>query len=155
MALRPSNCCAAASTTALVTLCAVNLIELDGNELRREPIETRKAVLAKLLRKPLPGLVLNATFDEPGDVVFKHACALGCEGLVSKRLGSRYRGEAVTEDRQTFTVCQLTLGGHQIGEPLAVFPTLDQARAYVAARQTSVLGIYQGKTKIWAPTPST
>ena len=25
------------------------------------------------------------------DVVFKHACALGCEGIVSKRLGSRYR----------------------------------------------------------------
>ena len=25
------------------------------------------------------------------DVVFKDACALGCEGIVSKRLGSRYR----------------------------------------------------------------
>jgi bifunctional non-homologous end joining protein LigD len=23
--------------------------------------------------------------------VFKHACALGCEGIVSKRLGSAYR----------------------------------------------------------------
>jgi ATP-dependent DNA ligase len=34
--------------------------------------------------------VLNATYEEPGDVVFKHACALGCEGMVSKRLGSRY-----------------------------------------------------------------
>jgi len=35
--------------------------------------------------------MLNATFEEPGDIVFKHACALGCEGVVSKRLGSRYR----------------------------------------------------------------
>jgi len=35
--------------------------------------------------------VLNVTFEEPGDVVFKHACALGCEGIVSKRRGSRYR----------------------------------------------------------------
>jgi hypothetical protein len=26
-----------------------------------------------------------------GAVVFKHACALGCEGVVSKRLGSPYR----------------------------------------------------------------
>jgi ATP-dependent DNA ligase len=33
--------------------------------------------------------VLNATFEESGDVVY--ACALGCEGIVSKRLGSRYR----------------------------------------------------------------
>jgi bifunctional non-homologous end joining protein LigD len=34
--------------------------------------------------------VLNKVFIEPGDVVFKHACALGCEGIVSKRRGSRY-----------------------------------------------------------------
>jgi bifunctional non-homologous end joining protein LigD len=75
----------------LVTLCAFDLIEIDGVDLRWEPLERRKALLAQLLRKPLPGLVLNATFEEPGDVVFKHACALGCEGIVSKRLGSRYR----------------------------------------------------------------
>jgi hypothetical protein len=41
--------------------------------------------------KPRPGIVFIATFEEPGDVVFKHACALGCEGIVSKRRGSRYR----------------------------------------------------------------
>jgi ATP-dependent DNA ligase len=35
--------------------------------------------------------VFNAISEEPGDVVFKHACALGCEGIVSKRRGSRYR----------------------------------------------------------------
>jgi ATP-dependent DNA ligase len=74
-----------------VTLCAFDLIELDGRDLRREPLERRKAMLAQLVRQPLPGLVLNATFKEPGDVVFKHACVLGCEGIVSKRLGSRYR----------------------------------------------------------------
>jgi len=28
---------------------------------------------------------------EPGDVVFRHACRLGLEGIVSKRLGSLYR----------------------------------------------------------------
>jgi ATP-dependent DNA ligase len=74
-----------------VTLCAFDLLELDGRDLRREPLEGRKDLLARLIRQPLPGLVLNATFEEPGDVVFKHACALGCEGIVSKRLGSRYR----------------------------------------------------------------
>jgi hypothetical protein len=26
-----------------------------------------------------------------GEIVFKHACKLGCEGVVSKRLGSHYR----------------------------------------------------------------
>jgi bifunctional non-homologous end joining protein LigD len=70
---------------------AFDLLELDGQDLRRDPLERRKAMLAQLVRKSLPGLVLNAMFAEPGDVVFKHACALGCEGIVSKRLGSRYR----------------------------------------------------------------
>jgi ATP-dependent DNA ligase len=28
---------------------------------------------------------------EPGDVVFRYACQLGFEGIVSKRLGSAYR----------------------------------------------------------------
>jgi ATP-dependent DNA ligase len=26
----------------------------------------------------------------PGDIVFRHACALGLEAIVSKKLGSRY-----------------------------------------------------------------
>jgi bifunctional non-homologous end joining protein LigD len=73
-----------------VALCAFELIELDARDLRREPIEDRKRELARLLRDCRPGLVLNQVFEEPGDVVFKHACALGCEGVVSKRRGSRY-----------------------------------------------------------------
>jgi len=31
-------------------LCAFDLLELDGKDLRREPIENRKALLAKLLK---------------------------------------------------------------------------------------------------------
>jgi bifunctional non-homologous end joining protein LigD len=33
---------------------------------------------------------LNEHIVQPGDIVFRHACALGFEGIVSKRLGSRY-----------------------------------------------------------------
>jgi bifunctional non-homologous end joining protein LigD len=60
--------------------------------LRREPLEARKAMLAKLLRQPKPGLRLDEHADDlPGDIVFRHACKLGFEGIVSKRLGSSYR----------------------------------------------------------------
>ena len=45
-------------------LYALDLLELNGADLRREPIEVRKATLASILR---------------------------LEGIVSKRLGSRYR----------------------------------------------------------------
>ena len=75
-----------------VFLYAFDLLELDGVDLRREPIEVRKQALANLLRsKSEVGLQLNEHFHEAGDVIFRHACKLGCEGIVSKRLGSRYR----------------------------------------------------------------
>ena len=38
-----------------------------------------------------PGQQINEHIAEPRDIVFRHACALGLEGIVSKRLGSRYR----------------------------------------------------------------
>jgi bifunctional non-homologous end joining protein LigD len=66
-------------------LCAFDLIELDGADLRRAPIEHRKQKLARLVRGPRPGIVLNEHYDGHGDVVFEHACKLGCEGIVSKR----------------------------------------------------------------------
>ncbi|MFZ2075324.1 MAG: DNA ligase [Xanthobacteraceae bacterium] len=72
-------------------LIAFDLIELDGEDLRRSPIEHRKAKLAKLVRTPHPGIVLNEHYEGDGDIVFEHACKLGCEGIVSKRLGSLYR----------------------------------------------------------------
>jgi len=72
-------------------LCALYLLELDGRDLRREPIERRKAALKRLIAKGRAGLQLNDHITEPGDVVFRHACQLGLEGIVSKRLGSRYR----------------------------------------------------------------
>jgi len=73
-----------------VFLFAFDLLELDGEDLRREPFETRKATLASLLRGCLPGLRINEHLPYPGDVVFRHACKMGLEGIVSKRLGSRY-----------------------------------------------------------------
>src|SRR5262249_58321742 len=75
-----------------VFLYAFDLLELDGMDLRREPIEVRKGSLANLLhRNSEVGLQLNEHFHEAGDVIFRDACKLGCEGIVSKRLGSRYR----------------------------------------------------------------
>jgi bifunctional non-homologous end joining protein LigD len=72
-------------------LLAFDLIELDGEDLRRTPIEQRKRKLVKLVRGPHPGIVLNEFFEGDGDILFEHACKLGCEGIVSKRLGSPYR----------------------------------------------------------------
>jgi bifunctional non-homologous end joining protein LigD len=71
-------------------LIAFDLIELDGEDLRRTPIEQRKRILAKLMRRQHAGIVMNEIFEGDGDVLFAHAGKLGCEGIVSKRLGSSY-----------------------------------------------------------------
>ena len=75
-----------------VFLYAFDLIELDGDDLRREPLAVRKATLASLLARAAPGLRLNEHMDEAnGPLVFAHACKLGLEGIVSKRRNSPYR----------------------------------------------------------------
>ena len=75
----------------LYRLEAFDLIELEGEDLRRAPIEHRKRKLTKLVTTPHPGIVLNEHYEGDGEIIFAHACKLGCEGIVSKRLGSSYR----------------------------------------------------------------
>jgi ATP-dependent DNA ligase len=48
--------------------CAFNLLELDGKDLRREPIENRKALLTKLLRGSHSSIVLNEHYEEDGAI---------------------------------------------------------------------------------------
>jgi len=74
-------------------LYAFDLLELDGADLRALPLGERKARLAKLLaRKPIAvAIVFNEHTDEDGAIVFRHACKLGLEGIVSKRLTAPYR----------------------------------------------------------------
>ncbi len=72
-------------------LCAFDLLEVEGEDLRRAPIEERKSTLGKLLSHPHAGIVFNRHYGGDGAIIFKHACALGCKGIVSKRLGSPYR----------------------------------------------------------------
>ena len=51
-----------------------------------------------VLRKSRHGVRLNEHLENPeGAVVFQHACKMGLEGIVSKRLGSRYRSGRSTD----------------------------------------------------------
>jgi bifunctional non-homologous end joining protein LigD len=78
-------------------LCAFDLIELDGKDSRFIPIEERKHTLANLLFQERDGIAFNRHYDGDGAMVFKQACALGCEGIVSKRVGSPYRSGRVSD----------------------------------------------------------
>ena len=77
-----------------VFLCVFDLIELTGNDRRRDPLEQRKLDLSRLLAKAGPGLRLNEWIDggeHEGATIFFHACKLGLEGIVSKLKDSPYR----------------------------------------------------------------
>jgi bifunctional non-homologous end joining protein LigD len=63
---------------------------LNGNDLRRDPLEGRKETLAMILAKAGSGVRFNEHMEGDGETVFRHACKLGPEGIVSKRLGSPY-----------------------------------------------------------------
>jgi bifunctional non-homologous end joining protein LigD len=71
-------------------LFAFDLLELDGEDLRERPIEIRKRALARLCDGAPAALQLVEHLHGDGAEIFLHACQLGCEGIVSKRLGSRY-----------------------------------------------------------------
>ena len=92
MGCRCSTGCATGARTAGCFCMPSTLLELDGQDTRRKPLEGRKAMLASVLTRAGPGVRLNEHCDDlSGDVVFRHACQLGYEGMVSKRLGSPYR----------------------------------------------------------------
>jgi ATP-dependent DNA ligase len=70
---------------------AFDLIELNGDDLRRDPLEVRKATLASIVAKASPGIRFNEHIEGDGPTVFAHACKMGLEGIVSKRKDSTYR----------------------------------------------------------------
>jgi bifunctional non-homologous end joining protein LigD len=78
-------------TVRKAILQAFDLLELDGDDLRPLPLGKRKDCLARLLARVQPGIAINEHTDENGAVVFLHACKMGLEGIVSKRLSAPYR----------------------------------------------------------------
>lgn len=74
-----------------IFLYAFDLIELNGDDLRHDPLENRKATLVMILAKAAAGIRFNEHMKGDGETVFRHACKLGLEGIVSKRQDSPYR----------------------------------------------------------------
>jgi len=66
-----------------IFLYAFDLIELNGDDLRRDPLESRKATLEMILAKAGLGIRFNEHMKGDGETVLRHACKLGLEGIVS------------------------------------------------------------------------
>jgi hypothetical protein len=67
------------------------LLELNGEDLRVEPLEVRKGKLERLLAHSSSGLRFVEHMEGDGAIIFRHACKLKLEGIVSKRKDLGYR----------------------------------------------------------------
>jgi hypothetical protein len=71
---------------------AFDLLYLDGCDLRGAPLIERKRALQRVLAKTPPKIHYVEFFEmHDGDAIYRHACKLGLEGIVSKRRDSPYR----------------------------------------------------------------
>lgn len=71
---------------------AFDMLVGDADDMRRLPLSMRKVNLARLLARPTDGIFI-AHYEE-GDIgpdLFRAACDMGLEGLVSKHRDRAYR----------------------------------------------------------------
>jgi bifunctional non-homologous end joining protein LigD len=83
--LRRSGC-------AIACFYAFDLLQVGDEDLRGLALVERRALLRKHLRRAGPALLYSDHLDgSDGEAMFRHACAMGLEGIVSKRVDSRYK----------------------------------------------------------------
>jgi bifunctional non-homologous end joining protein LigD len=73
---------------AQASLVAFDLLRFKGDDLRQRPLEARREALMRLVADA-DGIRFSNALAAEGGVVFMMACALGLEGIVSKRAGAR------------------------------------------------------------------
>jgi bifunctional non-homologous end joining protein LigD len=71
-----------------IVMVAFDLLYLNGYDLRKMPLVERKALLKKLIAKT--AIQFSESFEVDGPELFKHACGIGLEGVVSKVRDSKY-----------------------------------------------------------------
>jgi bifunctional non-homologous end joining protein LigD len=101
-----------------IVLVAFDLLFLNGYDLRKVPLIDRKAMLKKLIAGT--DVQFSESFEVDGPEMFKHACGIGLEGVVSKVRDSRYnsgRGndwvKKTCAQRETLAIAGFAMKGNQ------------------------------------------
>ena len=68
---------------------AFDLLQINGENRRKLPLEVRRAELAMLVAG-IDAISFSEAIETEGALVFAKACELGLEGIVSKRVGGAY-----------------------------------------------------------------
>ena len=122
--------------------------EADGHDVRPEPLEERRNRLAKLLSRKTKamrdGIQISEAVTGDGAAIFRHACWMDLEGIVSKRSGSRYR-LAGDEVARTFR-----LAGDEVARTFRLAGD-EVARTFRLAGD-EVARAMSGRTRAWLKT---
>jgi bifunctional non-homologous end joining protein LigD len=101
-----------------IVLVAFDLLYLNGRDLRKLPLFERKAILKKLIEKT--PVQFSESFELDGREMFRHACQVGLEGVVSKVRDSRYRSDygndwvkVTCAQRETLQIAGFALDGNK------------------------------------------
>ena len=74
---------------AVAAYVVFDLLELNGKDIRQRRLEDRRAELERVV-KGAEAILFSEAIEAEGALVFAKACEMGLEGIVSKRIGSRY-----------------------------------------------------------------
>jgi hypothetical protein len=112
------------------------LIELNGDDLRRDPLEGRKTTLKMMLVKASPGIRFNEHMKGDGETVFRHACKLGLEGMF--RGGGCYTRPCQLSERRHRHSPESLVYLSQIFSPSEMAESFDPVIAGIDFRESAV-----------------
>jgi bifunctional non-homologous end joining protein LigD len=131
-----------------IAMVAFDLLYINGYDLRKLPLLERKTLLKKLIAKT--AIQFSESFEVDGPEMFKHACGVGLEGVVSKVRDSRYssgRGndwvKKTCAQRETLTIAGFAMNenkfdglylGRRSGEGLVYAGKVDHGFDGVSAK---------------------
>jgi bifunctional non-homologous end joining protein LigD len=102
--------------SAKIVMVAFDLLYLNGYDLRKLPLVERKGHLKKLISGT--DIRLSESFEVNGPAMYKHACTVGLEGVVSKVRDAPYRSgrgndwvKKTCARRETLTIAGFALDG--------------------------------------------
>jgi bifunctional non-homologous end joining protein LigD len=78
-----------------IVMVAFDLLYLNGYDLRKLPLFERQALLKKIIAES--DIQFSESCEIDGREMFKHACSVGLEGVISKVLDSRYASGRVND----------------------------------------------------------
>ncbi|MEA2822993.1 MAG: bifunctional non-ous end joining protein LigD [Bradyrhizobium sp.] len=101
-----------------LVMVAFDLLYLNGHDLRKLPLVERKQALQKLIAKT--AIQFSDSFELEGHELYRHACKVGLEGVVSKVRDSRYPADRSRDwlkvtcaQRETLRIAGFALDGNK------------------------------------------